>query len=151
MVGDFLHCGGLKLSARVCGGVIGIAALFIAMTGKSFLRETARDVYREESAYHSVVQSGKLDNKNALYGAQQRTSTKPTATRQFRWDLKKPVDPSKVIDARAKAPKLPPDVTITCDVDDDGKACVFTLTGPADTITSLDLPIPATAIFDVVN
>jgi hypothetical protein len=143
----------LRLVLGVLGTVFVVIVLPVFLYAASAWTESiARRTVREEIGYRTKLQAGKLSNGNSLYGgAPVKTSTQPIATRQFRWALNEPVNPSKVIDVRARARKLPPGVTITCDIDDDGKACIFTLTGPQDAIESLDLPIAATAIIDVAS
>jgi hypothetical protein len=37
------------------------------------------------------------------------------------------------------------------ELEDDGRGCVFTLTGPADAMELLELPIAATAIIEVAH
>jgi hypothetical protein len=141
---------GLNKTLKAVGG--GLALLLallvgiIAFAGKSVIRDIARDVYREEFAFRATVsQDGKLSQANMLIGDGIKTGT--LITRQFRWDLREPISPDKLISIRVQLRNSLPGVSATAELTEGGKACVMTIKGDAEQIEPA-MPIDATVVIE---
>lgn len=129
---------GVVVTLRVLFGVLvlifGAVVGIVGFTGKSVIRDIAREVFREEQSYlKTVVRGGRFSER----------PDDPSQPLVLNWPLDPPVDPDAVITAIPGADPMPAGVMMTAEITDNGRNCRMTLSGSAEAINSVSFPLEA--------